>query len=106
MISPVSTVVLLGSSLPRAQKGPVPAALSILGLFYLVYYGIAYSRLGSNPAPDSRVGGRDYEGGDASEGEGSGGSGGENPAPNSQVRGRNYGGDTSEGEGSGGSGGD
>jgi len=40
----VSTVVLLGSSLPRAQKGPVPALLSVLGLLHLVYYGWAYSR--------------------------------------------------------------
>jgi len=40
----VSTVVLLGSSLPRAQSGPVPAILSVLGLFHLVYYGTAYSR--------------------------------------------------------------
>ena len=40
----VSTVVLLGSSLPRAQKGPIPALLSVLGLFHLVYYGRVYSR--------------------------------------------------------------
>jgi len=40
----VSAVVLLGSSLPRVQKGPVPAVLSALGLFHLVYYGLAYSR--------------------------------------------------------------
>jgi len=40
----VSSVLLLGSSLPRAQKGPVPAALSVLGLLHLVYYGRAYSR--------------------------------------------------------------
>ena len=42
MILPVSTALLLGSSLPRAQKGPVPAILSVLGLFHLVYYGRAY----------------------------------------------------------------
>ncbi|KAF9652805.1 hypothetical protein BDM02DRAFT_3108945 [Thelephora ganbajun] len=39
-----STAVLLVSSLPRARKGPVPALLSVLGLFHLVYYGRAYFR--------------------------------------------------------------